>query len=87
MPLIAALHFKELGFKKMIIEMIPAAALAALISLPFVLVSSFPGIWRSLRSSVELFRLVSINAWNPWNLLHTALDAGLMYGNGAGREN
>ena len=72
LPLIAALHFKELGFKKMIIEMIPAAALAALISLPFVLVSSFPGIWRSLRSSVGLFPLVSINAWNPWYLLHTA---------------
>jgi dolichol-phosphate mannosyltransferase len=70
MPLIAVLHFKESGFKKMIIEMIPSAGLATLIALPYVIVSSPAVIWRSLTSSVGMFPLVSINAWNPWYLLH-----------------
>jgi Gpi18-like mannosyltransferase len=84
-PLIAAVHFKGSGFKKMFLEIIPAAALAALISLPFILVSSWSGIWRSLRGSVGMFALVEINAWNPWLLLHAVSgryvsDAETFYG-------
>jgi Gpi18-like mannosyltransferase len=70
LPIIAAVHFKGSGFKKMIIEMIPAAALAALIALPYVLASSFSAIWRSLSGSIGMYPSVSINAWNPWFLLH-----------------
>ena len=70
LPLIAALHWRGSGFKKMAWELVPAAVLAAALALPFAIASSLSGIWNSMRSSVGLFPKVSINAWNPWFLLH-----------------
>jgi Gpi18-like mannosyltransferase len=70
LPVLVAVHFKDSGIKKMIVESAPAGVLAALFALPFVLASSFGGIWRSMQSSVGMFPSVSINAWNPWYLLH-----------------
>jgi glycosyltransferase involved in cell wall biosynthesis len=70
LPLIAVFHFKGSGLKKMIVEMIPPAILAALIALPYIIVSSPIVIWRSLSGTVGMFPMVSVNAWNPWYLLH-----------------
>lgn len=70
LPILAAVHFKNSGIKKTLVELVPAGVLAALFALPFVLASSFGGIWRSMQSSVGMFPSVSINAWNPWYLLH-----------------
>jgi Gpi18-like mannosyltransferase len=69
LPLIAAVHYKGSGFKKMIVEIIPAAALATALTLPYALASSLPALWRSLSGSIGMYPSVSINAWNPWFLL------------------
>ena len=69
LPLIAALNFKASGFKKMIVEMLPATILAGVISLPYLIASSPAVIWRSFQGTFSMFPQVTFNAWNPWYLL------------------
>jgi len=70
LPLIVALNFKASGFKKMTVELAPAAILTAIMTLPYAIVSSPAIIWRSFKGSFGMFPLVAINAWNPWYLFH-----------------
>ena len=70
LPLIAAAHYKGVGLKKMFVDLLPAGALAVVISLPYVLATSANTIWHSLFRSVGMYPLVSFNAWNPWFMVH-----------------
>jgi len=85
LPLIFALNFKASGFKKMIVDLLPAAVVAGLMSLPYMIVSSPAIIWRSFQGTFSMYPQVTFNAWNPWYLLcmaygHWISDAATVFG-------
>jgi dolichol-phosphate mannosyltransferase len=68
-PLIAAVHVRTLGWRAALRGVLPAAVLAAAVTAPYVIATSFGAIYHSFFSVVGKYPLVTLNVWGPWMLV------------------
>jgi Gpi18-like mannosyltransferase len=69
LPLLLVLHLRSGGWKRLVLEALPAGALSFLLILPFALATSFYTVWRSLFNVIGTYAVVVMYAWNPWYLV------------------